>query len=319
MHNARAVMKLFFFLLTFPLLYWPQGTETAPQLKQAGIEQIAVPPDNVEAWRKVGFKAIALPKNELEGRDRLLVPGIQRKINVASPTRVPWVDANGWRFLRRPGGQYLYDLTMGRAALAAAEAFVYNADAVLKIEPADLPALGQMLAFLRPLPADELPSSADLALIDDGSVTTGEVMNLLVRRNLPFRLETSPSSLYKLNVKIGTREYPLDEAADPSAFAQKIRRQIGDENRSIRVYGSEVVIARLLSDSSKVRLHLLNYSGRELEGLRVRLRGKFAKGEANVFGLGRTALEDFVVADGATEFTIKQMNQYAIIELPVGK
>lgn len=316
---ALLLMKLFFFLLSLPLLYWPHGTDTAPQLKQAGIEQIAVAPETADAWRNAGFKVIVMGKGELAGRERLLTPQIQQRINVASPTRVPWVDANGWRLLRKPSGQYLYDLTANRAALAAAEAFVYNADAVLKIAASDLAELGKSLAFLRSLPSDEMPSMADLVLIDDGSTATGEVMNLLVRRNLFFRLESQPSPLYGLNVKIGTREYPLDEAADPSALAQKLRRQIGDAKRAIRIYGSEVVIARLQSDSTKVRLHLLNYGGRDIEGLRIRVRGKFAKGEANVFGLGRSALEDFIVADGATEFTIAKMGNYAMVELPTGK
>jgi hypothetical protein len=312
-------MNVLLLLLSLPLLYWSQGVETAPQIKQAGLEQIAVPPDTVEAWRNAGIKVIAMPKNELEGRERLLIPGVQRRINVASPTRAPWVDANGWRFVRRPGGQYLYDLTAGRAALAAAEAFVYNADVVVKIEPSDLEEFGKMLAFLRQLPSDELPAIADFTLIDDGSVTTGEVMNLFTRRNLLFQLEKFPSSLHRLNIKLGTREYPEAIAADPSAFAQKIRQQIGDENRSLRIYGSEVVIARLQSDSTKLRLHLLNYGGREIEGLRVRLRGKFANGSAQVAGIGRASLEEFSVANGATEFTVPKMASYALLELPVAK
>ncbi|HEX4949250.1 MAG TPA: hypothetical protein VFZ34_21420 [Blastocatellia bacterium] len=310
-------MKLLLALL--PLLYWQYGIETAPQLKQAGIEQIAAPPDKVDAWREAGFKVTAMPKNELEGRERLLIPGVARRANVASPTRVPWVDANGWRFLRRPEGQYLYDVTAGRAALAAAEAFVYNADVVVKIEPSDLEAFGKTLAFLRTLPTDEMPSVADFTLTDDGSTTTGEIMNLLMRRNLLFQLSKSPSSLYRLHVKIGTRAYPLDSAADPSAFAQRLRQQIGDDKRTIRIYGSEVVIARVLSDSTKLRLHLLNYGGREIEGLRVRLRGKFANGSALVAGVGRVSLEEFLVADGATEFTIPKMMSYALIELPFAK
>ena len=312
-------MKFLFALLSLPLLYWSQGVETAPQLKQAGVEQFAVPPENVDAWRAAGFKVIAMPRNELEGRQRLLTPGIQRKYNVASPTRAPWVDANGWRFLRDPAGQYLYDLAAGRAALAAAESFVYNADVVVRIEPADLAEFGNMLAFLRPLPTDEMPPIADLTFIDTGTVTSGEVMNLLLRRNLLFQLEKFPSSLHRLNVKLGTRDYPEAEAADPSAFAQKIRRQIGDENRSLRIYGSEVVVARLLNDSTKIRLHLLNYGGREIDGLRVRLRGKFANGTALVAGIGRATLDDFTVANGATEFTIPKMASYALIELPIAK
>ena len=38
------------------------------------------------------------------------------------------------------------------------------------------------------------------------------------------------------------------EAADPSAFALKIRRQLTDERRTLRVYGSEVVICRLTGE-----------------------------------------------------------------------
>ena len=312
-------MQLLFVLLSLPLLYWSQGVETAPQIKQAGIEQFAVPPEKVAAWRDAGFQVIAMPRNELEGRQRLLTPGLQRKYNVASPTRAPWVDANGWRFLREPAGQYLYDLAAGKAALATAESFVYNADVVVKIELSDLEEFGKMLAFLRSLPTDELPPIADMTLIDTGSVASGEVMNLLTRRNLLFQLDKFPSSLYRLNIKLGTREYPEAEAADPSAFANKIRRQLGDKNRSIRIYGSEVVVARLLNDSTKLRLHLLNYGGREIEGLRVRLRGKFANGTAQVAGIGRASLDDFAVAKGATEFTIPKMASYALIELPVAK
>lgn len=306
-------------LALLPLLYWSQGIETAPQLKQAGIEQIAAPPETVDAWRAAGFKVTALPKNELDGRERLLIPGVARRTNVASPTRVPWVDANGWRFLRKPEGQFFYDVPRGRAALAAVEAFVYHADAVIKIDPTDLPEFASMLAFLRALPNEEMPPLADFTFQDDGSTTSAEVMNLLLRRNLLFRLVTQPSSLYRLHVKIGSRGYSLDEAADPSTFAQKIRQQIGDDNRTIRLYGSEVVIARLVSDSAKTRLHLLNYGGREIDGLRVRLRGKFATGTAQVVGIGRAALEDFVVANGATEFTIPKMAHYAVIDLPAGK
>lgn len=312
-------MQFLFVLLSLPLLYWSQGTETAPNIKQAGIEQFAVPPEKVEAWREAGFKVVALPRNELEGRERLLPPGLQRKYNVASPTRAPWIDANGWRFLRAPGGQYLYDLAAGKAALSAAESFVYNADVIVKIEPSELQEFGKMLAFLRTLPAEELPTIADFTYIDTGTVSSGEVMNLFMRRNLLFQLDKYPSSLHRINVKLGTRDYPESAATDPSAFAQKIRQQLGDEKRSLRIYGSEVVIARLLSDSTKLRLHLLNYGGREIEGLRVRLRGKFANGSAQIAGIGRASLEDFLVANGATEFTIPKMTSYALIELPVTK
>ena len=37
-------MKLLLLFITLPLLYWPHGIDRAPALRQAGIEQISVPP-----------------------------------------------------------------------------------------------------------------------------------------------------------------------------------------------------------------------------------------------------------------------------------
>jgi hypothetical protein len=260
-----------------------------------------------------------MTKEALERREKLLVPRIAGRANVASATRRPWIDANGWRFARHPAARFYYDLPEGKAALAIAEAFTYGADAVVKIDPADLEEAGKMLVFLRGMPAQNLPPIADIAVIDDGSAVTAEVMNLLTRRNLLFRVAPVPSKQYALNIKIGTREYPRDAAADPSDFAQKIRLQLTDERRSLRIYGSEVVICRLTGNNTRIKLHLLNYSGRPAEGLRIRLRGAYEKGAAMVFSTGKIELEDFVFADGATEFSIAQMGVYAVAELPVKK
>jgi hypothetical protein len=68
-----------------------------------------------------------------------------------------------------------------------------------------------------------------------------------------------------------------------------------------------------------MKLHLLNYSGRGIEGLRIRLRGAYGRGEAKAFGYGNAVLEDFIVADGATEFSIAQMGVYAVVDFPVMK
>src|SRR5262249_56012660 len=103
----------------------------------------------------------------------------------------------------------------------------------------------------------------------------GEVMNLLERRNLLFQIVRKPSPRYRINIALGTKVYPQADAADPSAFALKIRHQLTDRRRMLRVYGSEVVIARLTGDAHRVRLQLLNYGGREIQGLRIRLRGTY--------------------------------------------
>jgi len=312
-------MTLLLWLAALPCLYWTAAVDSAPRVKAAGIERLCVPPERADDWRKAGFSAVALSEGDLAVRDTLLPPGIRARADRASATRSPWVDANGWRFLRDPAGQYAYDLPPGRAALAAAEAVVYGADAVLKIDPADLESLGDMLAFVAQLPANDLPAAADLAVVDDGSAPLGEVLNLLVRRNLLIRIVKVPSSDFGINVKLGTKEYPLKEAGEPSALALKIRRQLTDEQRALRVFGSEVVIGRLASDGSRARLHLLNYGGREIEGLRIHLRGSFPPGEALVAGQGRVALEERAVVDGATEFTVPRLGAYGVVDLPAVK
>jgi hypothetical protein len=223
--------------------------------------------------------------------------------------------SSGWRFTRHPGTKYVYDVAAGKAALAAAEVFAYGVDAVFKVDPGELANLGRILTFLEALPPADLPAVSDLAIVDDGSAMTGEVMNLLARRNLLFQVVQAPSPQFSINIRIGTPEYPREEAADPSAFAQKIRRQLTDERRALRIYGSEVVICRLTADAGRARLHLINYGGREIEGLRIRVRGTYGDGEVHVAGAGRLALEDRVVSGGATEFTIPRIATYAVVDL----
>ena len=289
--------SLFLLLLAALPCVWTLGAGR-PALEAAGINRVC-----------------ALTEAELAAREALPTPGVTARAGLASPTRSPWIVANGWRFTRHPAMKYVYDVPAGKAALAAAEAFAYGADAAMKIDPADAPNLGAMLTFLEGLPAADLPPIADLAVVDDGSPVTGEVMNLLARRNLLFQVVQAPSARFRLNIAVGSAAYPRAEASDPSAFALKIRRQLTDEERSLRVYGSEVVIGRLTGDTQRVRLHLINYGGREIEGLRIRLRGAYRNGEAYIAGSGRVALDDQVVAEGATEFSLPRIATYAAIDL----
>jgi hypothetical protein len=296
-------------------VYWTQGVESRPLLEGAAIKRICVMPERADPWRAAGFTVTPLTEAELASREALPSPGITPRAGLASPTRSPWIVSNGWRVTRHPGTTYVYDVPAGKAALAAAEVFAYGADVVFRIDPADLVSLGGMLTFLEALPPADLPAVSDLAIVDDGSAMTGEVMNLLARRNLLFQVVQAPSPRFPITIRIGTPEYPREEAADPSAFAQKIRRQLTDERRALRVYGSEVVICRLTGDGGRARLHLINYGGREIEGLRIRVRGAYGDGEVHVAGVGRLALEDRVVSGGATEFTIPRIATYAVVDL----
>jgi len=290
---------LLLLLLSVPCV-WTQGIESRAALEAAGIKRLC-------------------NEAELASREALPTPGIVARAGVASPTRSPWIVANGWRFMRHPGRKYAYDVPAGKAALAAAEAFAYGADAVVNVDPADAGNLGAMLTFLEALPAVDLPVVADLAVVEDGSAVTGEVMNLLARRNLLFHVVQTPSPRVRINITMGAAGYPVADAADPSAFALKIRRQLTDEQRSLRIYGSEVVICRLTGDASRARLHLVNYGGREIDGLRVRLRGSYRSGEAHIAGMGRFPLQDHYVADGFTEFSLPRFAAYAAIDLEAGR
>jgi hypothetical protein len=271
-----------------------------------------------DSTTRVRFSTSALAGIDA-ARELLPAPGVAARAGVASPTRAPWIVANGWRFTRQPAGKFRYDLPAGKGTLAAAEAFAYGADAVLKIDPADAAGVATMMTALEALPAANLPPIADLGLVDDDSPITGEVMNLLARRNLLYQVVKVPSPRLRLNIVMGSREYPVADAADPSAFALKIRRQLTDEQRSLRVYGSEVVIARLTGDAARLRLHLINYGGREIEGLRVRVRGAYGAGDAWVAAAGRVSLLDHVAADGATEFSLPRMGTYAVVDLTASR
>ena len=91
---------------------------------------------------------------------------------------------------------------------------------------------------------------------------------------LLFQLVSAPNPRLKLTVRLGTKEYPLTDAKNPSVVARCHRSNLTDEKRSLRIYGSPVVVARSGSDGH-VRVQLLNYSGvtRNVDGIRVRVLG----------------------------------------------
>lgn len=274
-----------------------------------------IPTQATDNRLRVRVSTSALSDADVASREALPSPGIAARAGLASPTRSPWIIANGWRFMRNPTGRYRYELAAGKAALALAEAHAYGADAILKIDPADEGPAAAMQTFVEGLPSADLPGIADLAVIDDGAAVTGEVMNLLARRNLLYAVVKAPSPRFRLNIAIGSREYPVEEASDPSAFALKIRRLLTDDERTLRIYGSEVVIGRLTGDAGRIRLHLINYGGREIDGLRVRVRGAYHGGSAYVEKSGPVPLQDHVVTDAATEFSLPRLGTYAVVDL----
>ena len=302
-------------LAALPALFWDGAADTAPALRDAGIHQILVPAARLASWKNV--PEITAEAADIEGAVKLLPPTVNYRMNVASATSAPWLVANGWRFIRRPQGRFYYDVTGKQAALAAAEAFCYGANAMIRTDGAGLKPLAEMLGFLRTITGEPLPPVADIGYIDDGSAASGEVMNLLVRDNLLFQLVASPDRRLKLNVKLGTREYPLEDARNPGTVAHAVRFNLTDEKRSVRIYGSPVVVARLTASDGHARLYLLNYAGasRKVDGIRVRVLGHYSKHQLWLADGAGVELLDYSAEPDATEFTLPELKTYAVVDL----
>lgn len=254
-----------------------------------------------------------------EGREKLPVPRIDPKVRVASATRAPWIIANGWRFLRHPGGRFWYELPPQKAALAMAEAFAYGADAGFQIPPEDSAEAARMLQFLRALARRDLAPMADFAFVDDGTPLGAEAMNLLCRRNLLFAVVPRPDPRFKLNVVIGSDAFPRTLAANPAELAAAVRRKLTDEGRSVRLYGSEMALVRAVGDEKAVRLYLVHYGNYPLRGLRLRVRGQFSSAAVHVFGRPEAQAEELISEGGFTELTIPEMGPLAVVDLPAAQ
>jgi hypothetical protein len=298
-----------------PSLFWDGGAETASALREAAISHIAVPPAQAGAWKNID--GISVETADLRGAMKLVAPNVNYRFDQASASRAPWVNGNGWRFLRQPQGRFYYEVTGPQAALAAAEAFAWGANAWIKSDAAGLKPLGEMLALLAKAEPSDLPPVADFAFVDDGSATAGEVMNLMIRYNLLFRPVRAPDRNFKLNVRLGSKEYPLDQAKNPGGMAHIVRADLTDEKRSLRIYGTSVVVGRLLAAGGRARVHLINYDGasRRVNGMRVRVSGQFPKHQLAAAGSPEEELLDYEVLPDATEFTLPELKTYAVVDL----
>jgi hypothetical protein len=226
------------------------------------------------------------------------------------------VIANGWQFLRQPDAHFYYDTPGPAAALAATEAFSYGVHAAIRTDEQGLAPLSKMLALLKSLPDDDLRPMANIGFVDDESPESGEFMNLLLRRNLLFKIVKSPDAKLDINVALGAPDYPRAEAANPSLLAEKVRSHLTDEKRLLRIYGSEVVVGRLLGNRDAARLLLINYGAARspVTAVRIRVLGAYPRQHAVQFD-APLDLEDAGVQDGATEFTLPELKTFAVIDL----
>jgi hypothetical protein len=249
--------------------------------------------------------------------------GVRVVPTVARSTDVPWVDSNGWRFQRGIRKAHYSKLPAGSAPLAAAEAFTFDIEAILNPDPADVEDLGRILRFLKANDQPPLPALADIGVVDDGSGVMGEVLNMLTRRNLLYRVVRAPERALALTVQPGTPDFPREAARNPVEFAALVRAKLGDDNRLVRLYGTSTVIARLTGDGKRARLYLLSFErgrrqqqGPNPQALRVRLRGRYQPAKLAAYGAAPdAALTDLRHVGNTTEFWVPSFSTIAIIDL----
>ena len=296
-----------------PSIFTSEHPTNADNLHKAGIKRIYVPAANVDQWKSTGLEA--LPDTDLKAYTQVPPPAMKMRADVGAATSIPWIDSNGWRYRRGVTKTYYATLPPGSSPLAAAEAFAYGADSVLAPDSADLSAISSMLRFLQSIPPVDLPAMANIGVIDDGSPLLGEVLNLLTRRNLLYRIVKEKDSKLDLVVQLGSEQFPKASAANPSDFAARVREKVSDEKRLLRVYNSSTVIGHLTGDKGRARLHLLNYARRPAKDVQIRILGEYSKVALRDSTDAQIKAMDISKHRGGTEFRIPSLQTYTIVDL----
>ena len=265
--------------------------------------------------------ALAAPTGTATDFQEVSAPGVVFQANQAQATPSPWVDSNLWRFQRGLQKARYAKLPAGSAPLAAAEAFAFRVDATLNPDPADVAELGKVLAFLKAQDQPALPVMANIGVVDDRSQAMGEVLNMLTRRNLLYRVVAAPDRGLDLTVQLGSADFPKESAQNPSDFAARVRSKLGDDKRLVRLYGTNTTIAHLTGDGRRARLALLSYSrNRMQQGMRARVLGRYQTPKFAAYGTAPGALLTEIDNSGnAIEFSVPMFSTIAIIDLDAVK
>ncbi len=243
------------------------------------------------------------------------MPKIDARIAVASATRSPWIDSNGWKYRRDPEAAYVLDAPPKSAELACAEAVAFGGNLLIHAAPENRDVLEAFERFSSTFPQRDWPDIADFSFLDDGSPQAGEILNLLTRRNLLFRIVHRAQRALPPLIQMGQGEFSGPLVNNPSDFAYAVRRKIGDDRRSLRVFGSEMVIGRLLGNGKQARLYLVNYNTSPADSIRCRLRGSFSGYRGYVFNSTQEPVSDFRPGKDFTEFSVNKLQSLAVVDL----
>jgi hypothetical protein len=296
-----------------PGLLWTQGPESADALRKAGVTEIAVPVPNAPAWAGAGIHIVPV---DVEHATRVTEPSVDYKLGTSGATGTPWINSNLWLYLRKPDDVYVCDtVSRKNIPLALGESFAAGVKAYFAVKPEDLDAYVAFTGFLDRLGAQALATRANFAVIDDGSDQVGEVMNLLARRNLLFAPLKAPRPGFDVTIQLGRAPFSGNIADDPFLTAAEARSRLGDARRLVRLYGSDTTIVRLTGDGRRARLHLLHYGDYSVEGLRVRVLGRYRRISVSAPTGGALSADDRADDAGAVEFTLPALANYMVIDL----
>lgn len=173
---------------------------------------------------------------------------------------------------------------------------------------------------------------ATVGVIAADPLVSFEMLNLLTRHNLPFRL-LSPTALAPADVDglallivvdapgaeasgVVTRfeqaggavVRPEGPVVDPNAFAMDVRNRLGPERRVVDIWNGITVLVepRLDPDDGTVLLSLVNYA-HDARPVQVRVRGTFASVEYESPGQAAMLLP-FTHRHGSTEFVVPELH-----------
>lgn len=253
--------------------------------------------------------AAALPilftGTDTAGYQKAIGPGVRYRMNMASATSSPWVDSNLWRYQRKPQESYLCDTKGKNVVVAMAEGFATGVKLAVQIAPEQNADYDKMLEFLKQIPDGPSTPWVNFTVSEDGSFQAGEVMNMLSRRSISYRVASKGD--YALTSKM-TNAYEA---------MQDIREKLGDDRRVLRLFGSELTLAVAARNGNRVRVHMVNYGQRPVEHLRIRVQGVFREANIKAYLYGGIASKftDFESGKDYTEFTLESLGPYGVLDL----
>jgi hypothetical protein len=328
----------------------------AKAIREAGIEVVQTEPRMLRiAGESKPAGPVAIHGGKWPGLRAAVVYEQRRDVGFASATVEPWVEASGLvlQYLRgiSPASEPILiyaplgdTAKIGSAALAVAEAAAFGGSYALPSGKLAKPGGARALADWRLTVAQmkflaehadwfEGEPEAAVDVVADTLEPVADVMNLLVRRNLPFRAvsqsdlpERAPAVLVLVGQKplAGSSRETVDKwkangttvivkasARDPSAFAVEVRDALG-ERRPFRLTNAQQVIATVRAVSNGKRaMHLLNYGIDPIQDIRVLYSHNISR--ATLFVPGDTEGKALAMKGG--EFSIPEMGAYAVVLL----